>query len=81
MVRKNKRSPTFPQLHPNRFSSEPKFLLRKIPMNISANLPFKHQRFVEDNGSQAVLRAGYQNKNPARIGYGLLRNIWFKHSI
>ena len=54
-------------------------------MNVSANLPFKHQRFVEEhqvegNGSQVVLRAGYQTKHPAEIVYGLLRNVRVKHS-
>ena len=55
-------------------------------MNASPNLTFKQQRFVEEyqvdgNGSQAVLRAGYQTKHPAEIAYGLLRNTKVKHSL
>ena len=39
-------------------------------MNASPNLTFKQQRFIEEyqvdgNGSQAVLRAGYQTKHLA----------------
>ena len=45
-------------------------------MNVSPNLTFKQQRFVEEyqvdsNGTQAVLRAGYQTKHPAEMAYGL----------
>ena len=55
-------------------------------MNASPNLTFKQQRFVEEyqvdgNGSQAVLRAGYQTKHPAEMAYGLLRNAKVKHSL
>ena len=55
-------------------------------MNKSPNLTFKQQRFVEEyqvdgNGSQAVLRAGYQTKHPAEMAYGLLRNTKVKHSL
>ena len=55
-------------------------------MNISQNLSFKHQRFIKEyqmdgNGSQAVLRAGYQTKHPAEMAYGLLRNTKVKHSL
>ena len=55
-------------------------------MNASPNLTFKQQRFVEEyrvdgNGSQAVLRAGYQTKHPAEIAYGLLRHPKVKHSL
>jgi phage terminase small subunit len=53
-------------------------------MNASPNLTYKQQRFVEvyqvdGNGSQAVLRAGYQTKHPAEMAYGLLRNNKIKH--
>ena len=55
-------------------------------MNASPNLTFKQQRFVEEyqvdgNGSQAVLRAGYQTKHPAEMASGLLRNTKVKHSL
>ena len=55
-------------------------------MNTSPNLSFKQQRFVEEyqvdgNGSQAVLRAGYQTKHPAEMAYGLLRNTKVKHPL
>jgi len=55
-------------------------------MNASPNLTFKQQRFVQEyqvdgNGSQAVLRAGYQTKHPAEMAYGLLRNTKVKHSL
>ena len=55
-------------------------------MNSFQNLTFKQQRFVEEyqvdgNGTQAVLRAGYQTKHPAEIAYGLLRNTKVKHSL
>ena len=55
-------------------------------MHTSQNLTFKHQRFVEEyqvdgNGSQAVLRAGYQTKHPAEMAYGLLRNTKVKHTL
>ena len=55
-------------------------------MNASPNLTFKQQRFVEEyqvdgNGSQAVLRAGYKNKHPAEMAYGLLRNTKVKHTL
>ena len=55
-------------------------------MNASPNLTFKQQRFVEEyqvdgNGSQAVLRAGYQTKHPAEMAYGLLRNNKVKHTL
>ena len=55
-------------------------------MNTSLNLTFKQQRFVEEyqvdgNGTQAVLRAGYQTKHPAEIAYGLLRNTKVKHTL
>ena len=55
-------------------------------MNASPNLTYKQQRFVEEyqvdgNGSQAVLRAGYQTKHPAEMAYGLLRNTKVKHSL
>ena len=55
-------------------------------MNASPNLTFKQQRFIEEyqvdgNGSQAVLRAGYQTKHPAEMAYGLLRNTKVKHSL
>ena len=55
-------------------------------MNASPNLTFKQQRFVEEyqvdgNGSQAVLRAGYQTKHPAEMAYGLLRNTKVKHTL
>ena len=48
-------------------------------MNASPNLTFKQQRFVEEyqvdgNGTQAVLRAGYQTRYPSEIGYGLKRH-------
>jgi hypothetical protein len=70
---------------PNRFSSDPNFLSRRIPMNVSPNLTFKQQRFVGDyqvdgNGSQAVLLAVYKTKHLAEMAYGLLRNIKVKHS-
>ena len=49
-------------------------------MNVSPNLTFKQQRFIEEyqvdgNGSQAVLRAGYKTKHPAEMAYGLLRTL------
>ena len=52
-------------------------------MNVSTNLTFKQQRFIEEyqvdsNGSQAVLRAGYNAKYPAEMAYGLLRNTKVK---
>ena len=55
-------------------------------MNAFPNLTFKQQRFIEEyqvdgNGSQAVLRAGYQTKHPAEMAYGLLRNTKVKHSL
>ena len=55
-------------------------------MNASPNLTFKQQRFIEEyhvdgNGSQAVLRAGYQSKHPAEMAYGLLRNTKVKHTL
>ena len=55
-------------------------------MNVSPNLTFKQQRFVEEyqvdsNGTQAVLRAGYQTKHPAEMAYGLLRNTKVKHTL
>ena len=55
-------------------------------MNVSPNLTFKQQRFAEEyqvdnNGSQAVLRAGYQTKHPAEMAYGLLRNTKVKHTL
>ena len=55
-------------------------------MNVSPNLTFKQQRFVEEyqidgNGSQAVLRAGYKTNYPAEMAYGLLRNTKVKHSL
>ena len=55
-------------------------------MNASPNLTFKQQRFVEEyqvdgNGSQAVLRAGYNTKHPAEMAYGLLRNTKVKHTL
>ena len=55
-------------------------------MNVSPNLTFKQQRFVEEyqvdsNGTQAVLRAGYQTKHPAEMAYGLLRNIKIKYTL
>ena len=55
-------------------------------MNASPNLTFKQQRFVEEyqvdgNGTQAVLRAGYNTKHPAEMAYGLLRNTKVKHSL
>ena len=55
-------------------------------MNVSTNLTFKQQRFIEEyqvdgNGSQAVLRAGYQTKHPAEMAYGLLRNTKVKHTL
>ena len=55
-------------------------------MHASPNLTFKQQRFVEEyqvdrNGSQAVLRAGYQTKHPAEMAYGLLRNTKIKHTL
>ena len=55
-------------------------------MSVFPNLTFKQQRFVEEyrvdgNGSQAVLRAGYQTKHPAEIAYGLLRHPKVKHSL
>ena len=55
-------------------------------MNAFPNLTFKQQRFVEEyhvdgNGTQAVLRAGYQTKQPAEMAYGLLRNTKVKHII
>ena len=55
-------------------------------MNASPNLTFKQQRFVEEyqvdgNGSQAVLRAGYNTKHPAEMAYGLLRNTKVKPSL
>ena len=54
-------------------------------MNAFSNLTFKQQRFIEEyqvdgNGSQAVLRAGYQTKHPAEMAYGLLRNTKVKHT-
>ena len=71
---------------PARFLSEPNFLSRRMLMNISTNLTFKQQRFVEEyqvdgNGTQAVLRAGYQTKKPAEMASGLLRNTKFKHRL
>ena len=55
-------------------------------MNAFPNLTFKQQRFVEEyqvdgNGTQAVLRAGYQTKHPAEMAYGLLRNTRVKHTL
>ena len=55
-------------------------------MNASPNLSFKQQRFtkeyqVDGNGTQAVLRAGYQTKHPAEMAYGLLRNTKVKHTL
>ena len=55
-------------------------------MNASPSLTFKQQRFVEEyqvdgNGSQAVLRAGYNTKHPAEMAYGLLRNTKVKHTL
>ena len=55
-------------------------------MNASPSLTFKQQRFIEEyqvdgNGSQAVLRAGYQTKHPAEMAYGLLRNTKVKHTL
>ena len=55
-------------------------------MNVSPNLTFKQQRFMEEyqvdgNGTQAVLRAGYQTKHPAEMAYGLLRNTKVKHTL
>ena len=55
-------------------------------MNVSPNLTFKQQRFIEEyqvdgNGSQAVLRAGYKTKHPAEMAYGLLRNTKVKDSL
>ena len=48
-------------------------------MNAYPHLAIKQQRFVEEyqvdgNGSQAVLRAGYQTKHPGEMAYGLLVN-------
>ena len=53
-------------------------------MNVSTNLTFKQQRFIEEyqvdgNGLQAVLRAGYQTKHLSEMAYGLLRNTKVKH--
>ena len=55
-------------------------------MNVSHNLTFKQQRFVEEyqvdgNGTQAVLREGYQTKHPAEMVCGLLRNTKVKHTL
>ncbi len=55
-------------------------------MNASRNLTFKQQRFIKEyqvdgNGSQSVLRAGYKNKYPAEMAYGLLRNSKDKHTL
>ena len=55
-------------------------------MNSFQNLTFKQQRFIEEyqvdgNGTQAVLRAGYNTKHPAEMAYGLLRNTKVKHSL
>ena len=55
-------------------------------MNVSPNLTFKQQQFVEEyqvdgNGSQAVLRAGYKTNYPAEMAYGLLRNTKVKHTL
>ena len=55
-------------------------------MNASPNLTFKQQRFIEEyqvdgNGSQAVLRAGYQTKHPVEMAYGLLRHPKVKHTL
>ena len=55
-------------------------------MNASPNLTFKQQRFFEEyqvdgNGTQAVLRAGYNTKHPAEMAYGLLRNTNVKHTL
>ena len=55
-------------------------------MNISTNLTFKQQRFVEEyqvdgNGTQAVLRAGYKTKHSAEMAYGLLRNTKVKYTL
>ena len=55
-------------------------------MNAPPNLTLKQQRFFEEyqvdgNGTQAVLRAGYQTKYPAEMAYGLLRNTKFKHTL
>ena len=36
---------------------------------------------MDGNGSQAVLRAGYQTKHPAEMAYGLLRNTKVKHTL
>ena len=50
------------------------------------NLTFKQKRFVEeyqvgDNGSQEVLRAGYETKYPSEMAYGLLRDTKVKHRL
>ena len=55
-------------------------------MNVSTNLTFKQQRFIEEyqvdgNGAQAVLRAGYNTKHPAEMTDGLLRNTKVKHTL
>ena len=55
-------------------------------MNAYPKLNFKQQRFVEEyqvdgNGTQAVLRAGYQTNYPAEMAYGLLRQPKIKHSL
>ena len=36
---------------------------------------------MDGNGSQAVLRAGYQTKHPAEMAYGLLRNTKVRHTL
>ena len=55
-------------------------------MNISPNLTFKQQRFIEEyqvdgNGLQAVLRAGYKTNYPSEMSYRLLRNTMVKHTL
>ena len=71
---------------PDRFLSKPNFLSWRTLINASPNLTYKQQWFVEEyqwdgNGSQAVLRAGYQTKYTAEMTYGLLRNTKVKHSL
>ena len=55
-------------------------------MNVSPNLTFKQQQFVEEfqvdgNGALAVLPAGYNTKHPVEMAYELLRNTKVKHSL
>ena len=55
-------------------------------MNVSPNLTFKQQRFVEEfqvdgNGTLTVLPADYNTKHPVEMAYELLRNTKVKHTL